>query len=97
MNRAMILLIDLISAMLTPLAGPYRVVAYKFGGFGGIGLGLVTWAGVLAAYPYFVITFWEPYGLCENPFWGWGALIALRQAALCTALASLLVGAVCRV
>ena len=51
--------------MLSLLAGPYRVVMYRFRTFGGIGTGLITWAGVILAYPIFVAS-WTPFGLLEN-------------------------------
>ena len=35
-------------ACCTLFAGPYRVLAWKFRSFGGIGLGFVTWLGVVA-------------------------------------------------
>ena len=42
--------INALSLGLTPLAGPYRVLAYKFRSFGGIGSGLLTWFGIVFVY-----------------------------------------------
>ena len=44
-------IINVLLVLLTVFAGPYRVVAFKFRTFGGIGLGLVTWLGVAIAFP----------------------------------------------
>jgi hypothetical protein len=63
-------LIDLLIILLTLFAGPYRVAAYKFRSFGGIGQGLVTWIGIGLVFPAFV---WASKP--EESWWlAWAAL-----------------------
>ena len=63
-------LIDLLIIVLTLFAGPYRVAAYKFRSFGGIGRGLVTWIGIGLVFPAFV---WASKP--EESWWlAWAAL-----------------------
>jgi hypothetical protein len=69
-------LIDILVALLTLLAGPYRVLAYKLRSFGGIGLGLVTWIGTAAIFPVWIACSSETAFL-EGPVYFWLALLTL--------------------
>lgn len=62
--------------LLTLLAGPYRAVAFKLGTFGGVGTGLLTWAGIIIGYPVCVALSGPP----DSPqgfLFSWGALILI--------------------
>jgi hypothetical protein len=61
---------DQLAVLLTVLAGPYRVVAYKFRSFSGIGHGLLTWIGIGLVFP--VCT-----GFFSRPDTWWVAWVAL--------------------
>lgn len=69
-----IFVVGVLRAMLTLLAGPYRAVAFKFGSFGGMGLGSVTWLGILVVFPAYLGVFppdWPRPGV----LWLWAALV----------------------
>lgn len=70
--------IRVLMVLLTLSAGPYRVVAYKFRTFGNIGLGLLTWVGILVGYPL-AILLWPPDEPEELPpiLWSWLALVLM--------------------
>jgi hypothetical protein len=57
--------------LLTVFAGPYRVVAFRFRSFPAVGLGVVTWGGVLLAFPACVAVYPQ-----RGSWWvAWMALI----------------------
>ena len=71
----MIVIVWAITLLLVPLAlfaGPYRAFAFKLRTFAGIGLGIVTWLGVLIAFPICIDAF-PPQGPWALP--AWAALI----------------------
>ena len=67
----MIVIVWAITLLLVPLAlfaGPYRAFAFKLRTFAGIGLGIVTWLGVLIAFPICIDAFPSP-GSVGLPAW----------------------------
>ena len=59
-EHSMIVIVWAITLLLVPLAlfaGPYRAFAFKLRTFAGIGLGIVTWLGVLIAFPICIDAF----------------------------------------
>jgi hypothetical protein len=69
--KTMVRAIDVLLALFTLFSGPYRVVAFKFRSFGGIGLGSVTWIGIALAFPACVVV--STHG--DSWWMAWVALI----------------------
>src|SRR4051794_26516655 len=67
---------NVVVALLTLFAGPYRAIAFRHRAFEGVGLGIVAWLGIVAGYPAFVVWL-SPYDLDTATwlFWTWLMLI----------------------
>jgi hypothetical protein len=55
--KQILCVIAVLSVPLTLFAGPYRVLAFKFRAFGGIGLGFITWIGIALVFPACIAAF----------------------------------------
>src|SRR6516165_1742820 len=71
-------LIDVLTGLLTPLAGPYRVIAYRFRSFGGGRDVLLAWFGMAVLCPLAADTpYTDTASVAWSAFLAWGCLQAM--------------------